>query len=995
MTASITLFDSMRLSVDGTPLDVRSDKLKMLLAYLILNRGRSIDRAAVGDALWPSADDSTARRNLREYLYRLRTFLTEDWPVDMHLTTDGTTITFDPTDAVWIDVRAFERHLDAAENASLAEKRRLLAEAVDIYRGDLLAAFWEDWIAEWRDYLHERYHAALLTLCRAHHHAGDLPAAVGVAHQALAVDPLDEAVHRRLMRLYYEGGDRTRALEQYRQCRQLLSDELAARPMPETRQLYQHMLDGTYTPPRDTLSPPPPRRTERPQTPFVGRGADLARLQEMFALAQQGQRLALVTGASGLGKTRLVSEWLSALPPDTLILRGRSHEFEQTIPYQPLLDALQQALHLIPWEALPAAETASWLAPLAHLLPDLYYYMPELATADNPLDTEAGHYIQEAFSQLLLSFTRQFAVVLFLDDLHWADSATWGFLAFLVRRAGEVPLFLVATFTTSEASEAARARLLSLERRSEVGVLTLQRLTRAELAELVAQRFAAVDEASGQAEALAERLAELTGGNPFFATEILQALLESESTPPYTPADLDRLSIPQAVQLLIESRLDRLPPESRRALSIAATFGREFTLPLLAHAADLSEDALLDHIDEWLARGLIEDRLDLLDFTHQQVREVAYARLSGPRRRRAHNRVAEALTAANAEHERITTHYQMSHQPQRAIPGLLEAGRRALNARAYGQAKQIGQQLLAILREVPAADDNRDHLIQMALAYSFTRQTGEALDMLNRAEALTTSADQQAAEVALRLAQLHWVRSEAPAARRYAERAHTLDEEGVYRLPILRLLGRIAVSQGRFAEAITHLEPSLELDVGDLNEANTQGYLATAYGHLGQQPKAEKAIDRALTIAQRLESPALLAVAQIKAGVATCYLAQWAAARRYTEAGLALCEELGLGVYTFVGISIVGRVTFYEGDTSAAVATLQQAIHHAGSGDYLLFQHLPHLFLAEIAAAEGDAAALHKQAVIVRQLAEKTGNVWSTARIADYLASVDAPPTLH
>ncbi|MGF1505603.1 MAG: AAA family ATPase [Anaerolineae bacterium] len=635
----IYLFDNLRVVVGGEPLPIRSEKLRTLLAYLLLHRRQPVDRTQVARAIWPESDESTARRNLREYLYRLRTLLDESWPFTLE--TDGDTLTFDP--AAWVDVDAFEALLD--DDPPLGEATTALGSAVDLYQGDLLAGIYEPWVMPEQQRLRQRYMAALHDLAGAYHTVGSLPAAAAAVRRLLSLEPLDEAAHRLLMRLYMEAGDRARALQQYAECRQLLADELAAEPLPETTELYQSILEGIYQP----HTPVAPKPAVRPAAPFVGRTADLEQLAAAFRSG--AHTIALVTGSTGIGKTRMVNEWMDDLRTEVLALRGRSHELERAIPYQPLLDAIQQSLNLIPWEELPAVE---WLAPLARLLPDLYYHVPHLETADSADD----HAILEGLTQLLLTLTHRTTVVLFIDDLHWADQATWDCLGFLVRRAQGRPLFIVGTFSAEEASDAARRRLHRLERHTPVTHIPLGALDESQLTELLAVRL--------HSPQLALRLHQLSGGKPFFAAEIIAALQAAKPDGPYTPADLNRFAIPDAVRVLIQYRLDRLSAPSSLALATAAAINRPFTVDLLAAGTGRSDAELLDEVDVWLARGLITAIPDGLDFAHEQVRQVAYEQLSPPRQKRIHARIAEALSAQFGPHsEEVAFHHAQSHFPDR------------------------------------------------------------------------------------------------------------------------------------------------------------------------------------------------------------------------------------------------------------------------------------------------------------------------------------------
>lgn len=1000
----IYLLGSLRLVPgqveEGPALEIGSARLQTLLAYLILHRQERLHRDRMAGCLWRERGPASARRNLREYLYRARQLLAEFWPGEETIKTEDHWILFTPPPECWIDLVEFERLSQPAyQSAPVAPPGQvipLLQAAIDLYQGDLLANLYDDWVLEERERLRARLIDNMATLSQALQAVRRLDEAIAVTGRLLEYDPLREEDHRRLMELYYAGGDRARALQQYRFCQEILAEELAADPMPETQALYKALLQaGDRSEPVEAVRTFPP--AEGKTSLFVGRQAELVRLTLALAESRTGRsKIMVVTGDSGLGKTRLVTEWLASLPLETIVLAGRGHEFEQDIPYRPVLDALQQSLHRVPWDRLPPDSTYTWLAPLAQLLPDLYYYLPDLPPAAGQADSETSHYVLEGLAQLLLSFACQAPVVLFVDDLHWADLPTWQFLRFLVRRARSAPVFVVTTFCTSEASREYRLRLRTLEE-DDARLLALSRLWPADTARLVGQML---NESGESLMPLVHRLHREAQGNPFILIETLKFFLESDLPPSDWPEE--RLPLPSAVQTLIENRLDRLNPGSRQALATAAVIGRAFGFSLLAAVTGEDEEALLDHLEGWLARGLVvEQATGRYDFSHGRFREVAAGRLSRPRRRRIHYRVARALEQVRpVDVERVAYHDSMGDQPARALPSLIEAGRRALNLRSYREARKIGRTLLNILLQAPergALCDRLELNQQLALAYCFTGEMDQALPVLAEAARLArTLADTgQAGEIALRAAQVYWLRGDAPEARRYAEEALELAQPNpppAYHAAILRLLGRVSVAQGDFEAAVYRLRESLSLEdrtENPLNRAAVSGYLAVALAHLGQGEEALAALDEAQAIAHRVDSLTALAVARVQGAVAWAALERWPEAEKLAALGLADCEAQELPVYAFVARSVLGRAAHYRGDDAAAYRLLQEAVAWAEANDYILFRHMPHLYLAEIALAAGDIPTVLAEAGLALDLARRTGNAWTRQRAGEYLDSLN------
>ena len=252
------------------------------------------------------------------------------------------------------------------------------------------------------------------------------------------------------MRLRYYSGDRAGAIRQFELLRRLLDDELGVAPMPETRALY----DGIIT---ERLARPDERRTtndERPApsssfrpSPFVlGSSSELlpftGRTHECHLIerAMAEGKLAVIEGVPGIGKTRLAEEFTAHHP--TLVLRGTAHELEQSLPYQPVIEALRSLTARADW---PDMRDALQLAPL--WLNEAARIVPELAANPQAIAASPPNELQvwESVARLLQALAQRQPVLLFLDDLHWADGATLGLLGYLARRTPSPALRLLGT----------------------------------------------------------------------------------------------------------------------------------------------------------------------------------------------------------------------------------------------------------------------------------------------------------------------------------------------------------------------------------------------------------------------------------------------------------------------------------------------------------------------------------------------------------------------
>lgn len=285
-TLKIRLFGEFYLTLDGEPVEFRSQRLQSLLAYLLLHRDAPQSRDRIAFALWPAATEPQARRNLRQLLYRLRKTLPD---ADHFLHVTRQTLQWRPDAPFTLDVAEFVHALDGAPT------RTQLQKAIELYSGDLLPACYEEWALREREDLRDRFLAALEELVDLLEDEGAYHEAIAYTRRLLHHEPLRERTYRRLMQLYIASGDRAGALRVYHECARVMTEELDVEPGEATQQLYETLVQATPDETPHNLPPQP--------TPFVGRASEVAELATR--LNDPTCRLLTITGPGGIGKTRL------------------------------------------------------------------------------------------------------------------------------------------------------------------------------------------------------------------------------------------------------------------------------------------------------------------------------------------------------------------------------------------------------------------------------------------------------------------------------------------------------------------------------------------------------------------------------------------------------------------------------------------------------------------------------------------------------------------
>ena len=329
------------------------------------------------------------------------------------------------------------------------------------------------------------------------------------------------------------------------------------------------------------------------------------------------------------------------------VARTRSHALAGRLAYEPIADWLRA-------EALRAglAELdAVWLTEVARLLPELLSERPGLPPPGPITD---GWQNKRFFEALARAFTvKRGRLLLVLDDLQWCDAETLDWLHYLLDVADR-PLLVVGTVRSEEADDGHALQRLrhDLARQNKLTEIHLNPLTVDETLALAGQITAHEVNAD-----LADRFYRDTGGNPLFIVESMRAAetagdavrqLDDPRSASHIMstggADETPLPIPPKVVAVIQSRLERLSLEAQTLTQVAATIGHGFDVELLAHAAGKDEEAVLNGLDElWQRRIIREYDGACYDFSHDRIRDVAYAMIGPVKRRLLHRQVARAL----------------------------------------------------------------------------------------------------------------------------------------------------------------------------------------------------------------------------------------------------------------------------------------------------------------------------------------------------------------
>lgn len=416
---------------------------------------------------------------------------------------------------------------------------------------------------------------------------------------------------------------------------------------------------------------------------LIGRYAERKQLEQAIAAARhRHSTLLLLAGEAGVGKTRLAEEVLAESGLRTL--RGAA-TLEAPLPYGPLVAALRSYLRSVP----------AGLSVCGPLLPYLALLLPELGEAPEGGDRST---LFEAIRCALAAIAAHEPYVLFLDDLHRADSTTLELLPNLIAAIKEEPILLLCAYRSDEISRGHPLRYMrtELRRRGLFGELVLEPLVPAETSALAASVLG--HEVS---EDFASLLYDRTQGIPFFIEEMTQALaaegrlLFSDSTSGVQLAPSSDVPIPETVKDAILLRASSLSEEARHTLDVAAVIGLRFDPAILLEL--VSSDQGLEELLE--LSWLIEAEPGAAGFRHALLREALYGQLTWTRRRILHRQVAAALEDRRLPPAIVAEHWLAGRELERARQAFAAASEASCMVHAYRDAVHFARQALDLWSE--------------------------------------------------------------------------------------------------------------------------------------------------------------------------------------------------------------------------------------------------------------------------------------------------------
>ena len=486
--------------------------------------------------------------------------------------------------------------------------------------------------------------------------------------------------------------------------------------------------------------------------PLVGRWMELSRLDLAYQSARVGRtEVVLISGEPGIGKSRLVSEFIglavgeegAPVEDQPRVLRWTFSRVNQR-SYAGFIEPLLVELGIDPESADSPRLLETKLGALGFTLPERtapilaqFLHLPGVQEPESESE-EWKRSMYFVVYDALAALARKRPLLMVLEDLHYADTASLDLLWFVASRATRVPMLILLAQRLGPGSPEPRPT------RTNFTQLVLEPLPNEEAARIVEST---IDWAPAE---LRDRIVARAGGNPFFIEESIRSLVESGAVARDEEGEWvvrersASLEVPATLHAVIASRIDRLPPVARDCIQLASVIGQRFGDRVLRAAGG---DRIADAVDTLIAADLVleaapgERREGRYRFKHAVTQEVAYNTLLMRRRVELHRRVAIAFEDALGDQVRdfypaLAHHYLLGEVPKKAAEYAWKAAQRAVSIHAHVEALRFAEQAVELYEKAADLDPAIEALHLVARVRRFRGEYDLALAAYERAMAM-------------------------------------------------------------------------------------------------------------------------------------------------------------------------------------------------------------------------------------------------------------------
>jgi predicted ATPase len=676
---------------------------------------------------------------------------------------------------------------------------------------------------------------------------------------------------------------------------------------------------------------------------MIGRQAELQVARGLWQHTVSGQgKILLISGEAGIGKTRLVQEIMThARISGGQVYTGESYE-EGGLPYDVFSQIIREAVAEDGPRTTERLPTYT-LAELLKLIPDLQPRFPEIQLTPK-LEPAAEHgRLLESIITFCKILSQHQPLLLVIDDIHWADSATLSLFRNLARRIRQMPVMIVTAYRESELNKKRTFNQVLSE-------LTRTRIcTRIKLGRLTKETTLVFLESLLQTRSIPEDLQSQvyleTEGNPLFIEEIVKSLVENDRIYFRDGAwqrdeSLNALEIPQSIRITIQVRLGGLDDTTQSILTHAAVIGREFDFQILRQVASESAEAVITALEDGMQAQLIQERRrksgEHFAFVHALIPVAIRASLSRLRLDRLHHKVGQTLEELRPDgFPALAHHFSEAGDEENALTYTLKAAEQSKQSYANADALDYYSEALSLAEgEALAAFDLLKGRAELHLTIGNHELAVQDIQVLHT---LAEGLNDRSLQVEVFILEAVWGQHATDldkllaAGRQAVSVARSLSEPALLARALHMLgighwyAGDYFNSIEALEQAIAHFRPSQSYkELGA-----SLSFLGLSYRDLRRFEDAIEVTQEALQLNRQEQDRFEEANSLRRLGLIYLYQEDFKQARSYYVQAIAKAHEIGAKFIEIYNISALCLLLWHQGDFQAALASLREGLRIA------------------------------------------------------------------